>query len=490
MKYLVLCGALGCMLAGCANVPPAPSVVVVPEREFAVLPLPYCRADMDSPDYWACKLPAPDKVLLTPGQIVELNRMNLRCGLVTDVFSARIWDFLAMEPDVPEYEMSLQTRAAPAAELLCRKGVVEGYTLFTYLKVETERIKRAQRWDAWGKPVPPSFYRSLDENLNLPGIRENNPVRYGLTSRRTDIRYYPTYALLASKVNDLDFDVLQVSSLQALQPVAILHSSGDGKWLFVISPYCQGWVWKQDVVSDLAAAEVAQYLNPARRLVVIGHAAEAVWQPGDTSTAMRFYMGTVLPLLAADEQYYQVGLPDLDGNSRLAMRTAYIPQLEAVQEGYLPCTSRNLLNQAFRVLHTPYSWGGKGEYRDCSQLVMDIYATMGVVLPRNSVSQGAVGSKRIRLNRRQEMVQRQVLLDRLQAPALLQFPGHIMLYLGREGDRYYAIHDIWSWRKSDPVLKEKQIIIGQVVVSDLSLGEGSRRGSLLERLTTINFMQP
>jgi hypothetical protein len=37
---------------------------------------------------------------------------------------------------------------------------------------------------------------------------------------------------------------------------------------------------------------------------------------------------------------------------------------------------------------------------------------------------------------------------------------------------------------------DDKVVIGQVVVSDLSLGEGSNRGSLLERLTTINQVRP
>lgn len=476
------------VLAGCADMP-VPHMEFTPTREFASLPLPYCRAQMDQPDYWIGKLPNPDAVLLTSAQIDKLNRMNERCGLITNVFSDRIWDCMFLEPELPESGIETALGATAAGPLVNR-GLLEAYSLYTLLKDETERIKSAPRWDAWGNPVPPSFFGPFDENLNLDGICDNNPVDYGLTRQRTDVRYYPTYLTLTSRRGELDFDILQVSALRAMQPLAVLHASRDGKWLFVISPFCQGWVWKDDVIRGLTPEEIKAYLGAQRRLVVIGHAAEAVWQPGDSATACRLYMGTAVPLTGADGAYYQVALPDRADGGRLAVKTAYISCREPVQEGYLACTPRNIYLQAFGVLHTPYSWGGKGEYRDCSQLMMDVFATMGVNLPRNSSSQGAVGSRRVRLNRKQDAAARQAQLDRLQTPALLQFPGHIMLYLGREGERHYAIHDIWSWRKPDSPLQDRTVIIGQVVVSDLSLGEGSRRGSLLERLTTINTLHP
>jgi hypothetical protein len=486
LKRLLFALTLLTALAGCAHVP----TVSLPVREYATLPLPFCQPEMDSPDFWTGKLADPDQPLLTPRQIAELNRLTLRCGQVADVFSNRIWNFQLESQDQSEFQNSGATCVTSASSPLVNRGRLDAYTLFTYLKDETERIKGAPRLDAGGNTVPAEFYAPLDANLNLNGIHDANPVHYGLTRQRTDVRYYPTRFTLASRRSELEFDILQVSSLQALQPVAILHTSQDGKWLFVIAPYCQGWVWTDDLIYDLTPAEIAGYLNPKERLVVVGHASTAVWQPGDTTAACRFYMGASLPLLGENTEYFQIGLPERDVAGRLAVKPAYVSRQEAVQKGFLACTPRNILTQAFRMLHTPYSWGGKGEYRDCSQLVMDVFATMGLALPRNSASQGAVGSKRIRFGRGAERAQRTAQLNRLQAPALLQFPGHIMLYLGRDGGHYYAIHDIWSWRKPDLFAPDRAVIIGQVVVSDLSLGEGSKRGSLLERLTTINYLQP
>jgi hypothetical protein len=62
-----------------------------------------------------------------------------------------------------------------------------------------------------------------------------------------------------------------------------------------------------------------------------------------------------------------------------------------------------------------------------------------------------------------------------------------MLYLGQEKGRYYVIHSIWGIQKGGlfhPSLKK----IGGVAVSDLSLGSSGPNGSLLHRLTEIQFI--
>ena len=59
-----------------------------------------------------------------------------------------------------------------------------------------------------------------------------------------------------------------------------------------------------------------------------------------------------------------------------------------------------------------------------------------------------------------------------------------MLYLGEVDDRHYAIHSTYAFRK--PVKSMDQIVrINRVAVSDLSLGQGSTRGSLADRLVSM-----
>ena len=66
--------------------------------------------------------------------------------------------------------------------------------------------------------------------------------------------------------------------------------------------------------------------------------------------------------------------------------------------------------------------------------------------------------------------------------------GHIMLYLGTFEGRAYAIHAAWAYRAPGPS-GDKIFVLNRVVVSNLTLGEGSKRGSLLNRLNAVKVVK-
>ena len=68
------------------------------------------------------------------------------------------------------------------------------------------------------------------------------------------------------------------------------------------------------------------------------------------------------------------------------------------------------------------------------------------------------------------------------ANTLLAMKGHIMLYLGTVNGKPYVIHDTTGYKQKEDQ-KEVTYAIDRVIISDLSLGQGSEKGSLLRRLT-------
>jgi hypothetical protein len=168
----------------------------------------------------------------------------------------------------------------------------------------------------------------------------------------------------------------------------------------------------------------------------------------------------------------------------LTFRKGYLSKGEEVHQGFLPYTQENLARQAFKMLHQPYGWGEMFGARDCSRFIMDIFATFGIHMPRNSKLQARVG---ISLGQAEGMTTKEkegVLDQAIPLATTLRLPGHIMLYLGKDKGKYYAIHNIWGIQKRGwfgPVLEK----IGKVVVSDLSLGRSGPYQSLLHRMTDI-----
>ncbi|HHH31751.1 MAG TPA: hypothetical protein ENK57_25845, partial [Polyangiaceae bacterium] len=152
-------------------------------------------------------------------------------------------------------------------------------------------------------------------------------------------------------------------------------------------------------------------------------------------------------------------------------------------------TRRALLEEAFRYLDSPYGWGGKDGGRDCSRFVMDVFSSFGLRLPRHSGGQAKAGSMVIDVTPVTSAREREALLDAAQdrGIVLLHFPGHVMLYLGRnEAGRPMVMHAFAEYleacdpeRAAEAGRTETLRRVDRVQVSDMTLGEGTSRTSFL-----------
>jgi hypothetical protein len=162
--------------------------------------------------------------------------------------------------------------------------------------------------------------------------------------------------------------------------------------------------------------------------------------------------------------------------------------LEAdVHSAFLPYTQKNLAYQAFKMLHQPYGWGEMFGARDCSRFIMDIFATFGILMPRNSKLQARIGIGLGQVDGMSIKEKKKVLDRAIPLISILRLPGHIMLYLGKDKGKHYVIHNIWGVQRGGwfgPVPEK----IGKVVVSDLSLGRSGPLQSLLHRISDIQII--
>ncbi|MBQ7581251.1 MAG: C40 family peptidase, partial [Lachnospiraceae bacterium] len=90
-----------------------------------------------------------------------------------------------------------------------------------------------------------------------------------------------------------------------------------------------------------------------------------------------------------------------------------------------------------------YGWGGSLHAQDCSGYVRQVYLCFGMELARNTTWQAAMPVRRIDLAGLSSEAKSAILRE-VPAGAILQFPGHEMLYLGAEGDDFYTINDVSS----------------------------------------------
>ncbi len=439
----------------------------IPQVLFASQRLPGVTPQMERPEFWIEKIKNPTHPLLSSEKIRKMNEENLKR---------------------PELR-------------LCRiRDLKEDWTkeeILSFLKEDWEHFGRTEetRYGKNGIPLGESFWNKIRNNLNQESVKERSKMSYALVARRTDIRVFPTDELAMKTPNDYEFDRFQHSSISPGSPIGIYHLSRDKDWAYVQTPFIRGWIRTHDLAIAREKKDVVDYEVARDRLVVTGNAITVFGDPSLRQPLFSAQMGDSFPLLLVPganknaNPFYVVHIPRREDNGELSFRKGYIRAGEDVHQGFLPFTQENIARQVFKMLNHPYGWGDRLGGRDCSRLIMDLFGTFGILMPRNSKEQalvgvdlGSVGGKPTN--------QKQKLLDQaLPLATTLRLPGHIMLYLGKDKGKYYAIHSIWGIQKSGkggPTVEK----IGRAVVSDLNLGEKGPSGSLLDRITDIRTIGP
>lgn len=188
----------------------------------------------------------------------------------------------------------------------------------------------------------------------------------------------------------------------------------------------------------------------------------------------------------------------LAGDAALSAPLGRVEADAALAPSRRDMTRRAVSEEAFRHLDSPYGWGGKNGGRDCSRFLMDVFGAFGLDLPRHSGGQAQAGSMVIDVTPLKSEREREVLLDAAQERGivLLHFPGHIMLYLGRnDAERPMVMHAFAEYLEAcgaeeaaETGRKETLRRVDRVQVSDMTLGRGTSRTSFLERLTHVTIL--
>jgi len=439
------------LLAGCAC--PAALQLRAPAQ------LQYTRPEMNTSGFWAGRHPYPDTLIMDSKQIKEFNERVREAKLISDItvlsqkFSAR---------DVQ-------------AEI----------------KNEFNRIAAKGYFLADGSVADKTFFDPIAQNINFnaPVEGETLPARFGFSTRYADQRLLPTDKLLSAEKGDIDFDELQNSTLNIATPLAVLSETTDKKWLYCSDGTSSGWV-KSEVVAR-ADISVVRYWQERAFAVVTAAKADIFLDEKMQRHYGYAQMGTRLPVTGeAGEGIVRVILPARQEDGALIFRDGFVAP-EDVHKGFLAYTPRNVMTQAFKLLNAPYGWGGMHGEQDCSRFLQEVFATVGIELPRNSGAQINAGKSLARFEAKTPSEQKREVINNkaVGGITLLGMRGHIMLYLGEINGKPYVIHSTWAYRQRQGA-EEIKYVIGKVTVSDLSLGQGSQKGSLLERVrgvTSISY---
>ena len=323
-----------------------------------------------------------------------------------------------------------------------------------------------------GNKISSSFYANIKKMLNLNGfLSKSVKTRFALTTVYTNQRIIPTELALLKKKNQIHFDRNQNSALDIATPIAILHTSEDGLWHYGISPTSSGWVRAQDIAFG-TKKEILDYVN-SKNFIVTTAAKTAVKIGGKYHDYLR--MGVRLPSLLKIDNKTMVMIPTADEEGNLVLTNATV-KTSNVHKGYLKYTPENILIQAFKFLHMPYGWGGMYGEQDCSKFLQEIYATVGVKLPRNSTSQSNVSSAKLELSGLSKESKHTFLRTTARVGwTILHLKGHIVLYLGEYKGEPYIIHTVWG-------SSSRHFALGRTAVTSLNFNNYLNK---IDRLTNI-----
>ena len=304
-----------------------------------------------------------------------------------------------------------------------------------------------------GQPVAAGVINATLANRNLDAIPAKAPARHGLVVHRADLRAFPTTLRVFNSAGDTDIDRWQESGLFPGDAVVVLHESADGAWYFVASQRYYAWVEKKHVaIGD--ADTVFGYGQASDYRIITGATARTVYTPNEPRVSnLQLDMGVKVPVLRdwpmaktvngqQGHAHWVIQLPVRNDDGSLSLVPALLPRSADTAADYLPLTGRNLLTQAYKFLGERYGWGHSYGTRDCSGFVSEIYRSFGIVLPRNTSSQGiSPALDRIAFSKDSTDQQRQQAVDGLQPGDLVYIPGHVMMTIGKVDGLTWMIHD-------------------------------------------------
>lgn len=420
------------------------SLMVLNHSVQAATLMPGIQTKMQQAEYWTNK-PELEEVVLTPAQI----------GLFNQKMQA-------------EKQIFALDKFA---------GSVERATMLDWIR---ELDYYEDQMYVNGRAMSADLKRILLESTNMAAIPAKVVPTYGVTVRRTNVRTFPTAMGAFETSTDKHFDLFQETVLDPAEAVVILHESKNRAFYFVQTPYYRGWIAKADIAVVSDRKQWLKYATPTEFLVVTN----ALLPVKYNNENILFQMGSKIILASTGEgATYKAVLPTRGKSGQLVEQQITIPKDSRVHKGYLTYTRELIIKQAFKMQGDKYGWGGLNNSVDCSSMLQNIYRCVGLNIPRNGDVQEAVRADKVSL-RGLSKPDRIRLLNSLEPATALFSPTHVLLYIGTDNGKPYAIHSLSSYGQTDSSGRVQRVNVMEVVVSDLLLTLRSGK-SMAESLTSI-----
>jgi hypothetical protein len=334
-------------------------------------------------------------------------------------------------------------------------------------------------------PYKKEWYEKLRTYANLKKYPSLN--QKAITLGNTHLRNYPTQFPLfydPSKAGEgFPFDYLQNSMLHVGEPVRITHKSIDSAWIFVESAQADGWIRANEVVT--VDTKTIQKLKNSEAIILTQNEVALYDLMGKVITTGN--LGARFSLLKEDAYFWHVNIVKRDIYNSAFLETGMIMKEQAVRQG-IAYSAKNIANYMNKIMGRSYGWGGLYCERDCSSTIRDIFAPFGLWLPRNSSKQRTSG-KFVKIEK-SDLVLKTLKEEALPYQTLINFEGHVGLYLGEYKGEPLLFHTLWGLRTFDGE-HHGRVVIAKSVVSSLYAGKTldiEHPNGLLDRVIGLTYI--
>ncbi|MBV5327614.1 MAG: SH3 domain-containing protein [Chlorobium sp.] len=344
----------------------------------------------------------------------------------------------------------------------------------------TEGVERLAEKTWYGENrlnVEPERIQSLLSLAELDRFPSMNQL--GVVIEPTFIRVLPTLRPFYETPDDFPFDHLQFSEIKPNEPVRILHATRDKAWLYIETSYANGWV-VSDAVRFANASFQKRMINAVQVVVVKDF---VVIQTEQGNVLPQPKIGTLYPLVKEESDHWLVDVAVAGVDQHAVLKTARIAKSNASRHP-LSINPETVTLIGNELLKTPYSWGELYRNRDCSATTRDFFLAFGIWLPRNSLKQITSGPFVSLANLSNADKENRIREQGVPFRTLIHQKGHIMLYVGLQGDKPIILHTAWALRYKYKDCPEDKLVIGKTVLSTLEAGKELplSKGTLLDRL--------
>lgn len=338
------------------------------------------------------------------------------------------------------------------------------------------------------KPLPQSWFDEMLKQSNFEAYGTSN--RTAITLHFSHLRNFPTgkpfFRDPKRAGEGFPFDYLQNSGIHANEPIFVSHYSSDAAWAYVITAYATGWL-PANSIAYMTKEQIVSWRQAGQlHLINDGYPIK------DSEGRFIFYgrLGIMLPIVSVEKGYYRVLTVTAGAYGTPTFTVAEIPAYVG-RKSMMPIDRETFSLLANEALQSNYGWGGLYSERDCSSTVRDMFAPLGIWLPRNSFQQSTIG--KVFSLKEMDRAEKRAFIQNNGIPfeTLLYRKGHILLYLGLYEGELMVLHNIWGVKTKDGD-KDGRIVIGKTVISTLDIGADvsgyDTESNMLEKIESMNII--